>query len=348
MPHKKQQGIVLIIVLWFIILVTILVFTLASETRLSATMVSHHQQAVTQRADLLKALRLAEMELLLSRMPEPPKKENEEELEERKNPYYRFDGRPLTLSYPNQPENIIIRIYDHAGLLNLRRLAPHQMQTLLTRYIGTEDKERLNQLMDAWQDWIDPDDLERLNGAESTYYQDLENPYEPRQGLLETVEELLLIRGFAEIFTLRDLNSAFTIYGNSNGINPNLASREILETIPGLSTESIEKILQARQEKEFNNNQDLNEIMEATELNEFIPWVHFTNSSFYTIALQTIDPNNTTPADPDEAQRAFMVTVQIMGTSRPPQVLRVDPYGILPDSGYAFLPAIDKAEDNIN
>jgi hypothetical protein len=62
---------------------------------------------------------------------------------------------------------------------------------------------------------------------------------------------------------------------------------------------------------------------------------------FYTIALQIIDPDAQygTPADPDEAHTGVYGDIAESWERRGHRrVLRVDPYGILPDSGYAFLP----------
>ena len=39
-----------------------------------------------------------------------------------------------------------------------------------------------------------PDDTPRANGAKSEYYCTLNPPYQPRDGLPETIEELLLVR----------------------------------------------------------------------------------------------------------------------------------------------------------
>jgi len=47
---------------------------------------------------------------------------------------------------------------------------------------------------DAILDWIDPDDEPREYGAEVDYYSALDPPYAPKNGPLETVEELLLVR----------------------------------------------------------------------------------------------------------------------------------------------------------
>lgn len=48
---------------------------------------------------------------------------------------------------------------------------------------------------DAILDWLDEDDEPRELGAEIDYYTSLDPPYEPRNGPLHSVEELLLVRG---------------------------------------------------------------------------------------------------------------------------------------------------------
>jgi type II secretory pathway component PulK len=48
---------------------------------------------------------------------------------------------------------------------------------------------------DAIVDWIDPDDEPRANGAENSYYMGLSPGYRCKNGPLDTVEELLYVRG---------------------------------------------------------------------------------------------------------------------------------------------------------
>ncbi|HVK19287.1 MAG TPA: hypothetical protein VM533_20300 [Fimbriiglobus sp.] len=48
---------------------------------------------------------------------------------------------------------------------------------------------------DAIVDWVDSDDSIRETGAESAYYQGLPQPYKAKNGPLNSVEELLLVRG---------------------------------------------------------------------------------------------------------------------------------------------------------
>lgn len=53
---------------------------------------------------------------------------------------------------------------------------------------------------DAIVDWVDPDDDSRTSGAESSYYQGLGQPYRAKNGPLNTLDELLLVRGVTPQF----------------------------------------------------------------------------------------------------------------------------------------------------
>lgn len=63
-------------------------------------------------------------------------------------------------------------------------------RTLLLSLPGMTDE-----IADAILDWIDADDEIREYGAEMEYYSGLDPPYAPKNGPLESVEELLLVRG---------------------------------------------------------------------------------------------------------------------------------------------------------
>ena len=194
----SQNGIILIVVLWFVAIVIIIVATLANEVRLSAKTVLYNKIGLQTWNDSFKALHAAEMELLINRMPNPPGTEKDIPLSERKNKRYRFDGRILKLAYP-VPDTVNVRIYNHAGKINIRTLSNRHLRALMEQRIGN-DIERLDALMDTWIDWNDSDDLKHVNGAEADYYEKLPSPYEPRNARIETVEEILLVKGFAKVF----------------------------------------------------------------------------------------------------------------------------------------------------
>jgi type II secretory pathway component PulK len=51
------------------------------------------------------------------------------------------------------------------------------------------------EIADAIMDWLDDDEEPRPYGAEIEYYSTLSTPYEPANGALQTVDELLLVKG---------------------------------------------------------------------------------------------------------------------------------------------------------
>ena len=60
--------------------------------------------------------------------------------------------------------------------------------------LGLEGETR-DIVVDSILDWRDPDDFYRVNGAENEYYQSLKEPYNCKNGHLDSIEEFLLIRG---------------------------------------------------------------------------------------------------------------------------------------------------------
>lgn len=363
---RTQRGLILIIVLWFIAIVTVIIAVLASETRLSAKIVFHNKENLKAWAKTLEAFNIAQMELMMSRMPSSPTdKERQQWALEQKNWLYRFDGRPLNTAYP-LPEGVTVRIYDHAGKINLRNINYQQMELLLIHRLGSsnEAQDKIRDLLDAWQDWIDNDDLKRLNGAEEKEYEDKD--YKPRNDKLETVNELLLIRGFDEVFEDLDLEAAFTVHGGAVQINPNLASKETFLLIPSLDEDSMTEILTRRRDTYFRNNtaSEYEEFLDVESFNEVRPWLNQSVSPFYTIVIETqmVDSaaaktnnaslenmsdtainaktDDTAPTTQKVAlnnKRAFSAVVQYQSANKPPKVLMITPYGQVPDYGYERL-----------
>lgn len=90
-------------------------------------------------------------------------------------------------------------------------------------------------------DWIDSDDLARLNGAEKDWYQ-AENRLLPKNAPIETIEELQLIRGFAEISEIiPDWQNLFTVQSNGK-IDVNSASPRVLKAVFGFDDRNAEML----------------------------------------------------------------------------------------------------------
>ena len=51
-------------------------------------------------------------------------------------------------------------------------------------------------------DWIDPDNNQHVGGAESDYYESLDPPYQAKDGPMDDLSELLLVRGITGSITV--------------------------------------------------------------------------------------------------------------------------------------------------
>lgn len=329
---QHGRGSVLVVVLWTLTLLSVLVAVIASEVRLSAQAARLHREDLQQWAAQSAAMNQAEMELLLARMPPGVESRELEELDRPE--LYRFNGEPLTLHYP-QDANIVVRIYDHAGKINLGNLRRAQLRELLAHKLGEDkaDPVRLNALMAAWNDWTDLNDAAAPDGAEADYYLTLDPPYRPRNGPLESVEEILLIKGFAEIFGDVDLDAAFTLYDDeNNNINLNLATIEALRLLPGLDDQSIQLILDYRRDNLFRGNGDVAQLIAAENMALLRPWLSNNQlSAFYSILVYPrLERADAEGVMQDAATTALSEIVRINAATARPTVVKINPYQRIP------------------
>ncbi len=144
---------------------------------------------------------------------------------------------------------------------------------LLKRLLLSEDlpevaPEQADLIVNAIMDWIDADDEEQPPGLESTessFYRGLQPAYASKNGPMEFVEELLLIRGISktlyygneEFLGLRDL---VTVHGTDGKININTAPKAVLKALSAAMTEDLAtKLVDFREDE--NNKELLNNKM---------------------------------------------------------------------------------------
>ena len=140
------------------------------------------------------------------------------------------------------------RITDEEARINLNAAPPARVDRLL-RALGLDRRIR-DIVVDSLQDWKDPDDLPRANGAESgDYYLKLPVPYRARNARLQDSTELLQIRGVTrELYLGRDtqpgLAELTTVFGRET-VNLNTAAAPVLAAL-GLSDAEITDVVQTR------------------------------------------------------------------------------------------------------
>jgi type II secretory pathway component PulK len=144
---------------------------------------------------------------------------------------------------PNQTYEA--RITGEAGRLNLNVLLatdnPANIEVvrkfLEVKGVDLNDRDRM---IDCLMDWIDPDNLVRLNGAEEN------GDYKPANQKLHTLDELKRVRGWEEFTSRPDWDADLTLSTPDGRIDINWASRDVLLALPGFTEPVADRFLQVR------------------------------------------------------------------------------------------------------
>ena len=116
-----------------------------------------------------------------------------------------------------------------------------QRLAVLRQYLEVKgiDLNERDRMMDCLLDYVDRNDLPRLNGAES------EPGYEPRNSLLQRIEQLKLVKGWEKFTAQANWDADFTLY-STGPVDLTSASREVLLSLPGLNEQLADRFLQYR------------------------------------------------------------------------------------------------------
>ncbi len=109
-------------------------------------------------------------------------------------PRFRFS---IVADNPEDDE-ILVRygVTDESSKLNINVATRMQLVALIAPFIDEDAEVTVDDLADGLLDWRDADDMPLPFGAESEFYARLEPPYAVKNAAFDTVEELLLVRGF--------------------------------------------------------------------------------------------------------------------------------------------------------
>lgn len=153
-------------------------------------------------------------------------------------------GSSLLSGHRSKSISYEAHITGEGGRLNLNWLLagenPARIE-ILRKYLevrGVDLNER-DGMIDCLLDWVDPDNLVRLNGAE------MEGDYRPANSLLTRIETVAKVKGWAEFTANADWDSDFTL--NSTGpIDLAWASRNVLLALPGMTEPLVDQFLTVR------------------------------------------------------------------------------------------------------
>jgi len=260
--RRGDKGVILIALLWILTALSVIALSFSREGFVEVS-------AARNARDLSDAYYIARAGLntaiyqLLERRYTP--RVQQLELEQPPDP---LDLGRVTAAFGDGTYEV--EIQDEAGKINLNFVSEEQLRALL-QVIGIQPPDS-DIILDSIMDWRDVDNAHRPNGAEDDYYQSLPVPYKAKNNRMETVEELLLVRGVTpayyyghperapdgSVIYKYGLARCFTVYSTSNRINVNDAPLSVLMSVPGMPPEAARMIYERRQVKPFTNIEQIN------------------------------------------------------------------------------------------
>ncbi len=227
-----RQGSVLILVTWVVVVLSLVMTTFLRESLVEARVSSYRQDSL-----VLRQAAESSLERVIGYLST-----NETTGE---------DGRPLWLNDPDSFQdvaigNVEVSIYyrdletgelryglsDEASRIHLFSADESMLGALPLDALSDET----DRIVDGILDWVDEDSNPRPDGAENEEYALLSPPQEPRNGLPETLSELLLVPGVTPlVFYGEDINRNARLDANeSDGEDRWPADNGDSELDPGL------------------------------------------------------------------------------------------------------------------
>jgi general secretion pathway protein K len=251
---RQKQGSALIIVLWIVIILSIIVASFSFEAHIQSRITSFYRKRDKADAIALSGIQVARLLIAKSKKINP-NMSDEEVISlsiEKEDDIWFSDAKNLSMN-----NSVVVEQEIAGGTLRLHITSERSRRNV--NRLKTEDWERIfeltnvpedmwPELIDSFSDWVDKDGISRIDGAESDdYYMTLDTPYEGRNGYLDSVGELLLIKGFSRALVYGgvmpdsegDIDPVMfdgfadmlTVYGDGK-VDVNTADTRVLMTLP--------------------------------------------------------------------------------------------------------------------
>jgi general secretion pathway protein K len=192
-----------------------------------------------------------------------------------------------------------VRLVDEGGKININRVNEETLRRVFTN-LGIDDVRR-DILVDSIMDWRDADDLHRPNGAEDDYYASLSPPYTAKNGPLDSVEELLWIRGVTHgLFFGYDedksqpmdnprrvaLREIFTVDSPIDRVNLRTAPAEVIHALMGIPLEKCRTFVEERKKLAEKTLADLLPLLGISAGDAALQMFIFTNPSVVAVEAE--------------------------------------------------------------
>lgn len=270
--RNDNQGFALLIVIMVLLLASFLASQLSLDVRAEQRIAANAKER-----DRAAILAEAGFNIALFRiMDKPVALEAERE----------FGRMAPGLLYAHSLKGGQVRYYasNESGKIDLNTADPRLLELFL-RYRKLS-VQQASVVIDSLQDWRDPDNLLRLNGAEQEYYMHLPEPHIPRNGKIADPAEFFLLRGTDLLAGKFWPEAVFTVHNHEKGINVNSLSPEMLDFVVNGDDGRRQAYQEARQLHTFLNAAMIRQILGDARFGELEPFLRYedgASSLFYTI-----------------------------------------------------------------
>jgi general secretion pathway protein K len=227
MRRTRQRGIALVLVMWAGVLLAVVISSFILE-RHTETLVMHNSISMARAEAIADAgVQRAVWELYRTdNAPDAWKRDGSVQ-------HWTFDGVPVT-----------VEIRDESAKIDINTASDALLRGMFLS-IGMPDEDAAK-IVDAILDWRDADSFTRPNGAEEPEYRAAGLPYKPANAPFQAIEELQLVLGMRpEIY--RRIAPMITVFSRQAGVNPALASRDVLLSIPGTTSDGVDQFIALRE-----------------------------------------------------------------------------------------------------
>ncbi len=246
---RRRKASALVVVLWVIGLLAIIVTSFAFDMQLETIITSYCRKRL--KADYLAQSGL-EMVKVVVQKKDTISGDKETDGDDAEDAWYplaralKYGGSVSGFRQPLGDGEIIIDIIPEPARRNINKLDEKDWEGVLE--VANIPEDLWDTLIDCFFDWTDNETpaAVRPSGAETDdYYARLPNPYNAHNGPIETIDELLLIKGFTNTVVYGGrppdadpedppwlgIADLLTTYGDGL-VNVNAASKRALRTLP--------------------------------------------------------------------------------------------------------------------
>lgn len=233
----KQAGIALVVIIWFIALLSLLSLGFSKVMRSEALIARNLVESIQAKHLAAAAIEQGIFKLLLQ---DPAAQ------------MATIKALPVDFSFGDA--KLSYRLQDENGKLDINLAAVELIENLLIAVGAT--KESALSISHAIEDWRDADDFRQLFGAERHDYSDVNMAWVPSNAPFRSIHEVRHVMGVtADIFKM--IAPLITVYNASDKINPKFASRALLQAIPGIDAVQLENYILARESFTPEDNPDM-------------------------------------------------------------------------------------------